>query len=106
MVDRADEVEMQALQAIVDGFNKQAVGIPAIVLRFLELEGTFTKEQVDESVALYKDVLATKLNGKNLTVCQVAAFHVLAELVLQVTESRQREAQQVKKPVEPNIAYG
>jgi hypothetical protein len=98
------DVEMKALRQIVDGFNKQAVAIPTIAMRFLNLEGDFTKEQVEEAVALYKDVVETKLSGHNITVCQVAAFHILADLVLQAMDARQK--QEVKKPaVERNPAY-
>jgi len=105
MVEDSD-VEMVALRQIIDGFYKQGVAIPTIAIRFLNLEGKFTKEQVDEAVALYQDILATKLKGHNLTVCQVASYHILAELVMQARESVQKEAvaQQAKKE-ERNPAY-
>jgi hypothetical protein len=96
-----ENVEIRALRDIVDGFNKQAVAIPIIALRFLELEGDFTKEEIEEAVALYKDIVATKFSGRNITVCQVATFHALAELILQARELR------VKKPVvDNNPSYG
>ena len=99
-----DKVEKQALRDIVDGFNKQGIAIPTIAMRYLELEGEFTKEQVTEAEDLYKDILLTKLKGHNLTVCQVAAYHIIAELVLQVKESLIK--QDLKKPVERNPSYG
>jgi hypothetical protein len=98
-----EDVEIRALRDIVDGFNKQALAIPTIALRFLELEGHFTKEEVADSMELYKDILTTKFSGRNLTVCQVAAYYALAELVLQVRESQTRE---IQKPMDHDRSYG
>jgi hypothetical protein len=64
-------------------------------MRFLELEGKFSEDKAKQAIELYQKAMKEIMGGKNLTVCQLAAYHLLAELNLQ------RKANAIEKPEKP-----
>lgn len=104
MATPEEEIEKLALSGIIEGFNKQSISIPSIAMRFLELEGKFSEEEAKQAIELYQKAVKEIMDGKNLTVCQLAAYHLLAELNLQ------RKANAIEKiekpaPVITDMAY-
>jgi len=86
MTSDFETVEMNTLGTIIDGFHQQSLGIPRLLLRYLELEGEFTVEEKQTAYNICKDIFSSKLNGVNITVAQLAVALINAELILQRRE--------------------
>ncbi len=82
------DTERRTLHNVITGFNKQAVSMPELALRFLELEGLFTKEDIAQSEKLYYEIIDEHLKGKNVMICQLAIFYVLADLIIQANSQK------------------
>lgn len=79
----AKDVEKITLIELIVGFEHQCIAMPAMAERMLKLEGRFTKKEFAEAKKMFKDIMATKVDGRNLTVCQLASMYLVAELSLQ-----------------------
>jgi hypothetical protein len=105
-----EEFEKMSLSGIIDGFSKQSVVMPTIAMRYLELEGGFSEEQAHEAVETYKHVMKEVMDGKNLTICHLAAMLILAELNVQAnianTRLQEKREDNLRYKQEDNLGYG
>ncbi len=79
----AKDVEKITLIELIIGFEHQCIAMPAMVEKMLELEGKFTKQDFAEAKEMFRDIMTTKVDGRNLTVCQLASMYLAAELSMQ-----------------------
>lgn len=79
----AKDVENIMLIELIVGFEHQCIAMPVMAEKMLKLEGRFTKKEFAEAKKLFKDIMTTKVDGKNLTVCQLASMYLVAELSMQ-----------------------
>jgi len=75
-----------ALGNILDGFNTQSVGMPAICQRFIELGDELTEEDMKKALETYQEIISSKIAGLNLNIAMMVAYYILAELTLQRKE--------------------
>lgn len=85
-ISSIQDTELASLRSILKGFNQQSLGMSAIALRCIELEGALDEKEVAESLNIYKEFINNNMSGKNLTTCLVAAYYILAELAIQVND--------------------
>jgi len=76
-------IERLALGNILDGFNTQSVGMPAICQRFIELSEELTEEDTKKAIDTYQEIISSKIAGLNLNIAMMVAYYILAELTLQ-----------------------
>ena len=86
MNDTKNRMELLTLGTVIDGFNVQAMGMPLLYARFLELEGSLDRPELDQAVELYQDIMKSKAAGLNINVVYLAAYYILAELGMQKKE--------------------
>lgn len=79
----AKDIEKITLIELIVGFEHQCIAMPAMAERMLKLEGRFTKQDFTEAKEMFRDIMATKVDGRNLSVCQLASMYLAAELSMQ-----------------------
>lgn len=99
------DIEQASLAAIISGFNKQSLGMGRIMLRYLELNGEFSQEDAEEALQISEDTMKNIMNGKSLTVAQLAAVNTVAELTLQIADAVNKQQKTATIP-EDIIGYG
>ena len=74
-----EQLEKDALNRIIHSFNYQAVAIPILKLRALEIENAIDPEQAEASLRLH-EALKNLIHGEDDTVKELAVYYLLAEL--------------------------
>jgi len=90
-------IELFSLGNILDGFNTQSISMPSICQRFLELEGSFTDDEIMQSLDIYKDIMNLKISGIHITIAMLSIYYVLAELTLKRKEHQTNTNTEIQK---------